>query len=108
MSQGELLNNMVSLTGLSRKEARSAMEAYKTIGAFEMKKRGIFVLPGFAKFTVKKLPAKPARKGINPFTREECIFKAKPARKVRLPSRHLSLQLSIRILLYSHIHYFLD
>ena len=55
---------------------------FKSYGAFEMKKRGIFVLPGFAKFTVKKLPAKPARKGINPFTREECIFKAKPARKV--------------------------
>ena len=58
------------------------MSTFKTIGSFEMKKRGVFVLPGFAKFTVKSMPAKPAREGINPFTKEPCIFKAKPARKV--------------------------
>merc|ERR1712070_51722 len=82
MTQGELLNNMVNLTGLKRKEARLAMATFKSIGSFEMKKRGVFVLPGFAKFTVKSLPAKPAREGINPFTKEPCVFKAKPARKI--------------------------
>ena len=70
------------MTGLKRKEAKLAMTTIQTIGSFEMKKRGVFVLPGYCKFTVKNMPAKPARKGINPFTREECIFKAKPARKV--------------------------
>ena len=39
-------------------------------------------LHGFAKFVVVKKPAKPARKGINPFTKLEQMFKAKPARKV--------------------------
>jgi DNA-binding protein HU-beta len=72
----------VALSGLTRKEAKLSLTTLQTIGSFEMKKRGQFVLPGFAKFTVKNVPAKPARKGINPFTREECIFKAKPARKV--------------------------
>ena len=31
---------------------------------------------------VTKKPAAKARKGINPFTKEETTFKAKPARKV--------------------------
>ena len=63
MTQGELINNMVSLTGLKRKEAKLAMSTMRSIGAFEMKKRGLFVLPGFAKFTVKSMKAKPARQG---------------------------------------------
>ena len=41
----------------------------------------MFVLPGFAKFVVVKKPAKPARKGINPFTKLEQTFAAKPASK---------------------------
>jgi nucleoid DNA-binding protein len=39
-------------------------------------------LPGLAKVKVVKKPATKARKGINPFTKEEVMFKAKPARKV--------------------------
>eukprot|EP00665_Eupelagonemidae_sp_cell47_P003635 gene3635-5331_t len=46
-----------------------------------LKKQGKFVLPGFAKFTVKKKKATKARKGVNPFTKEPCTFKAKPACK---------------------------
>ncbi|MBC8392754.1 MAG: HU family DNA-binding protein, partial [Deltaproteobacteria bacterium] len=49
-----------------------------------IKKRapGKFVFPGLMKIEVKKKPATKARKGINPFTREETMFKAKPAHKV--------------------------
>ena len=39
-------------------------------------------MPGFAKFVVVKKPATKERSGINPFTKEPMIFKAKPARKV--------------------------
>ena len=39
-------------------------------------------MPGFAKFVVEKRPATKTRKGINPFTKEPTVFKAKPARKV--------------------------
>ena len=38
-----------------------------------------FVLPGLLKITVTNVPAKKARKGINPFTGEPTTFKAKPA-----------------------------
>jgi nucleoid DNA-binding protein len=47
-----------------------------------LKKGGAFMIPGFVKLKVVVKPATKARKGINPFTKEEMTFKAKPARKV--------------------------
>jgi DNA-binding protein HU-beta len=52
------------------------------IGYKELKKTGTFLVPGFAKFVVVKKPATKQRNGINPFTKEPTVFKAKPARKV--------------------------
>ena len=46
-----------------------------------LREGGVFVLHGFAKFVVVKKPARPARKGINPFTKQEQTFAAKPASK---------------------------
>ena len=43
---------------------------------------GVFALPGLMKIMVIQKPATKAHKGINPFTKEEVMFKAKPARKV--------------------------
>ena len=40
---------------------------------------GRFTLPGLVKITTVNVPAKPKRKGINPFTKEEQWFAAKPA-----------------------------
>ena len=51
-------------------------------GLQELKKNGAFLLPGFAKFVVIKKPATKERAGINPFTKEPTVFKAKPARKI--------------------------
>ena len=48
---------------------------------FICRKRGKFIVPGLARFTVKSRPATKARQGINPFTKEPCVFKAKPASK---------------------------
>merc|ERR1719181_791247 len=67
--------------GCSGKQGRAYYDAL-TEGAYaNLKKIGKFALPGFAKFTVKKKAARPARKGVNPFTKEPCTFKAKPACK---------------------------
>ena len=55
---------------------------FVSVGYKELKKTGAFFVPGFAKFVVIKKPATKARKGINPFTKEPTIFKAKPARKI--------------------------
>ena len=43
---------------------------------------GYFTVPGLMKIKVVRKPATKARKGINPFTKEEMMFKAKPARNV--------------------------
>jgi nucleoid DNA-binding protein len=65
--------------GLSKKHVKAVVETLVAIGHKELKKTGVFVLPGFAKFTVVKKPARPAREGINPFTKEKQMFAAKPA-----------------------------
>jgi DNA-binding protein HU-beta len=65
----------------SRKTVKAVLEALTKIGHRELKKNGMFVLPGFAKFIVVKRPARPARQGINPFTKEPTVFAAKPASK---------------------------
>jgi nucleoid DNA-binding protein len=66
---------------LSRKHVKLVVETLASIGHRELKKNGVFVLPGFAKFVVVKKPARPARMGINPFTKEKQKFAAKPASK---------------------------
>ena len=58
------------------------LEAIAELGHIELKKNGIFVLPGLVRMVVVKKPATKERKGVNPFTGEPTVFKAKPARKV--------------------------
>ena len=67
---------------LKRRDVRDILASLVEIGYQEIKKNGIFVLPGLVRMVVVKKPATKARKGINPFTKEPTIFKAKPARKV--------------------------
>jgi nucleoid DNA-binding protein len=43
---------------------------------------GVFTVPGLMKIKVVRKAATKARKGTNPFTGEEMMFKAKPARNV--------------------------
>ena len=67
---------------LARKDVARVMESLATVGYKELKKTGLFVLPGLAKFVVIKKPATKERPGINPFTKEAITIKAKPARRV--------------------------
>ena len=67
---------------LARKDVASVLQSLANVGYKELKKNGLFLVPGFAKFVVIKKPATKARKGTNPFTGEEMMFKAKPARKI--------------------------
>ena len=83
LSKSDVLNAVVDGVddGMSRKHVKEVIEALVTVGHKELKKNGAFVLHGFAKFVVVKKPARPARKGINPFTKQEQMFAAKPASK---------------------------
>ena len=67
---------------LTRKSVKGILETMATVGQAELKKNGVFVVPGLVRMVVVKKPATKARKGINPFTKEPTVFKAKPARKV--------------------------
>ena len=83
-SKSEIINRISESTELSRKQVSSVFEALSSeIGnAVGKKGPGVFAVPGLMKITVIQKPATKARKGINPFTKEEVMFKAKPARKV--------------------------
>jgi DNA-binding protein HU-beta len=83
LSKSQLIEKVTAETdGLSKKQVRGVMEAMAEIGYKELKKTGSFMLPGFAKFVVIKKPATKEREGINPFTKEPTVFKARPARKI--------------------------
>merc|ERR1719478_252612 len=68
-------------TGLKAKDVKAVLEAYMGMAAAELKKNGSFKIAGMLNLKLKKKPAQPARKGVNPFTKEPCVFKAKPASK---------------------------
>src|ERR1700685_3368871 len=84
MTKSELIEKITAEHSdkLTKKDVKGVRETLATIGYKELKKTGAFLVPGFAKFVVIKKPATKARKGINPFTKEPTIFKAKPARKI--------------------------
>jgi DNA-binding protein HU-beta len=83
LSKSSLLQALVDRhEGLTRKDVKGVVESIAEIGQRELKKSGVFVVPGLVKMLVIKKPATKERKGINPFTKEPTVFKAKPARKV--------------------------
>jgi len=83
MTKSELIEKITGENSeLTKRQVKGVLETMTTIGYKELKKSGVFLLPGFAKFVVVKKPATKARKGINPFTKEPTVFKAKPARKI--------------------------
>ncbi|MGI1678901.1 MAG: HU family DNA-binding protein [Cellvibrionaceae bacterium] len=80
-SKTQILNHISESTELPRKQVSAVLDELSAIIEGHISKRGAgeFVLPGLMKIVTVKKPAKKARKGINPFTGEETMFKAKPA-----------------------------
>lgn len=83
-TKSEILASIAETTQLSKKEVTSVFDALNDLIQDNLKPRGpgTFSVPGLMKIKVNKRPATKARKGINPFTGEPTVFKAKPARKV--------------------------
>ena len=63
---------VIFYSDVEKKHVRAIMAALMEVGHSQLKKRGMFVLAGFAKFRVKHKKATKRRRGINPFTKEEC------------------------------------
>ena len=83
-TKSQLIAELAESTELSRKEVSAVLANLAEIMEGHIKKNGagVFTLPGLLKMKVIRKPATKARKGINPFTGEETVFKAKPARNV--------------------------
>ncbi|VAX38929.1 Histone-like bacterial DNA-binding protein [hydrothermal vent metagenome] len=83
-TKSEVFNILAENAGISKKEVASVFETLGTIVKADLSKRGpgAVNVAGLMKVTVQRKPATKARKGINPFTKEACVFKAKPARNV--------------------------
>ncbi len=77
----QILTEIAESTELSKKQVGAVLDELSDLIDRHIKKRacGEFVLPGLLKITTVKKKATKARKGINPFTGEETMFKAKPA-----------------------------
>ena len=83
-TKSEIYAQIVEDTGLTRKDVAAVFDSLngqikKNLGGRGAP--GMFTVPGLLKLRVVKKPATKARKGINPFTGEEMMFKAKPASK---------------------------
>jgi nucleoid DNA-binding protein len=91
-SKSEVTNNIAEVTGLSKKEIGTVFEAL----ASEIKKSlsnkgpGVFAIPGLVKIERKKVPARPAKKGVpNPF---------KPGELMDVPAKPASTKIKVRAL----------
>lgn len=77
----QILNELADNTGLTKKQVNEVLDGLAEVIERHIKKRAVgeFTLPGLLKIKTVKKPARKARKGVNPFTGEETVFKARPA-----------------------------
>ena len=85
MSKTEFVEAIASESGLDKKQVNAVLDALSSVVYRELKADHEVMIPGLLKLTSVKKPAVPEREGINPFTKEKTIFKAKPARTVIKP-----------------------
>ena len=81
LSKSGLVAHLSEATGVIARDVRNVLAALEGAVAASLSKKGVgsFTLPGLLKITAVSVPAKPKRKGVNPFTKEEQWFAAKPA-----------------------------
>ena len=90
-TKSEVMAQISKDTELSRKQVGAVFESLSGIIKKSLRGGGLFTIPGLLKMKVVKKPATKAREGVNPFTGEKMMFKAKPAsKKVRvMPLKNL-------------------
>jgi nucleoid DNA-binding protein len=83
-SRSEFIATVSQHVGIHRRDVAAVLHAVASMIRADLSKGGPGVLnvPGMMRITVKRKPATKARMGINPFTKEQVMFKAKPARNV--------------------------
>jgi len=83
LSKSNMIKTITDVTCLHKRDVVSVLDCFAQVIEKHVRNGGpgVFVLPGMMKISVVKKAARPARKGINPFTGEEIMIKAKPAYK---------------------------
>jgi nucleoid DNA-binding protein len=84
LNKSQILADISTTTGIAKRDVGKVVEELASVIERHIGKKGPgqFTLPGLFKIKTIRKPATKARKGINPFTKEEVTFKAKPARTV--------------------------
>jgi nucleoid DNA-binding protein len=83
-TKAETFTFIAEKTGLTKKDVSAVFESLNTLIRRDIRRTGpgMCTLPGLMKIKVVRKPATKSRKGVNPFTGEAMVFKAKPARNV--------------------------
>lgn len=83
LTKSGMIKTITDVTSLNRKDVVCVLDCLTQVIEKHVKTGGPgkFVMPGVLKITVVKKPARSARKGVNPFTGEEIMIKARPAYK---------------------------
>jgi nucleoid DNA-binding protein len=82
-TKGEILTALADKAELKRKQVSDLLDQLAQLISKQLKSGpGVFTIPGLVKLRVVNKPATPERQGINPFTKQPTIIKAKPARRV--------------------------
>jgi nucleoid DNA-binding protein len=83
MTKAQIMSELSDKTGLTKKEVGAVFDGLRDLIKRELGRRGPgeFVIPDLLKLKVRTIPARKERKGIDPFTKQERMFPAKPAQK---------------------------
>ncbi len=91
-SKSEIMNNIAAATDLSKKDVAAVMAALteEIKKALSSRGPGVFAIPGLVKIEKRKVPARPAKKGVpNPF---------KPGELMDVPAKPASVKIKVRAL----------
>ncbi|MBL0926689.1 MAG: HU family DNA-binding protein [Phycisphaerales bacterium] len=83
-TKGEVYKTIAAHAGLHHRDVQGVLHVMGSMIAADLSKNGpgVFNVPGMMRVMVQRKPATKAREGVNPFTGEKMMFKAKPARNV--------------------------
>ena len=84
LTKAQVISSLSTSTGLSKDQVNTFLDELVNLIGDNLNEPGpgVFNLPGLMKITVKRQEARPERPGINPFTKEEIMIKARPAQNV--------------------------
>jgi nucleoid DNA-binding protein len=84
MTKTDIVNTLSETTRLTRQQVAGVFDELGSLIKKNLDEQGpgVFTIPGLLRIKVGHKPATEARQGVNPFTKQQTVFKAKPARNV--------------------------